>query len=102
MFTTMKNLSLFCLLLACIVLESCNKNPKDVDVKALSEEPTSVQCYKALYEKDTLELKVNTLKSGKITGEMVMKVLNKAKKVGKLLENSVAIPCLLITRLFQV
>jgi hypothetical protein len=80
----MKNLSLFCLLLACIVLESCNKNPKDVDVKALSEEPTSVQCYKALYEKDTLELKVNTLKSGKITGEMVMKVLNKAKKVGKI------------------
>jgi len=80
----MKNLSLLCLLLACIGLESCNKNPKDVDVKALSEKPTSVQCYKALYEKDTLELKVNTLKSGKITGEMVMKVLNKAKKVGKI------------------
>jgi len=80
----MKNLVLFCLLLACFGFESCNKNPKVVDVPAMDEKPTSVQCYKALYENDTLELKVNTLKSGKITGEMVMKVLNKAKKVGKI------------------
>jgi len=80
----MKNLGLFCLLLAFIGLESCNKKPKDVDVKALSEKPTSVQCYKALYEQDTLDLKVNTLKNGKVTGELVMKVLNKAKKVGKI------------------
>lgn len=80
----MKNLGLFCLLLACIGLESCNKKPKDIDVKALAEKPVSVQCYKALYEKDTLDLKINSLTTGKITGEMVMKVFNKAEKVGKI------------------
>ncbi|MBC7845390.1 MAG: hypothetical protein H7Y10_02730 [Flavobacterium sp.] len=80
----MKNSGLFCLLLASIVLGSCNKKSKDVEVKDVVEKPVTVQCYKALYETDTLELKVNTLKSGKITGEMVMKVLNKAKKVGKI------------------
>ncbi|WP_269242389.1 hypothetical protein [Flavobacterium limnophilum] len=80
----MKNLGLFCLLLASIVLGSCNKKPKDVEVKNLAEKPVSVQCYKALYETDTLDLKVNTLKNGKVTGELVMKVLNKAKKVGKI------------------
>jgi len=84
LFTIMKNLGLYCLLLACIAFQSCNKNPKDVDVKAVAEKPTSMQCYKALYEKDTLELKVNTLKSGKVTGDMVMKVFNKAQKVGKI------------------
>lgn len=80
----MKNLGLFCLLLACIGLESCNKNPKNVDAQALTEKPVSVQCYKALYEQDTIDLKINTLKNGKITGDMVMKVLNRAKKVGKI------------------
>ena len=80
----MKNLGLFCLLLACIGLQSCNKNPKKVDAQALAEKPASVQCYKALYEKDTIELKINTLETGKINGDMVMKVLNKAEKVGKI------------------
>jgi len=80
----MKNLSLLCLLLACIGLESCNKKPKDVEAKNLAEKPTSVQCYKALYEKDTIDLKINTLATGKITGDMVMKVFNKAEKIGKI------------------
>jgi hypothetical protein len=80
----MKNLGLFCLLLACIGFESCNKNPKDVDVQPLAEKPTSVQCYKALFENDTLDLKINTLKNGKVTGDMVMKVFNRAEKVGKI------------------
>lgn len=80
----MKNLGLFCLLLACIGLESCNKNQsqKDADNQIVDEKPTSVQCYKALYDKDTIELKINTLSTGKITGDMVMKVFNKAEKVG--------------------
>ncbi len=80
----MKNLGLFCLLLACIGLESCNKNPKVAEAQALDEKPASVQCYQAMYENDTLDLKINTLKSGKITGEMVMKVFNRAEKVGKI------------------
>jgi hypothetical protein len=86
-FTTMKNLGLFCLLLTCIVLGSCkkNENPKDAETtKAQAEKPISVACYKALYENDTLELKINTLKNGKVNGDMVMKILDKPKKTGKI------------------
>lgn len=80
----MKNLGLFCLLLACIGLESCNKNQKNVDIQAQAEKPLSIQCYKALYEQDTIELKINTLKSGKISGNMVMKIIDMPKKVGEI------------------
>jgi hypothetical protein len=83
----MKNLGLFCLLLACIGLQSCKKNesPKDVgDTKSQAEEPISVACYKALYENDTIELKINTLKNEKITGDMVMKIIDMPEKVGKI------------------
>jgi hypothetical protein len=83
----MKNLGLFCLLLACIGLQSCKKNetPKDVEVtKAKVEELISVACYKALYENDTIELKINTLKGDKITGDMVMKIMDKPVKTGKI------------------
>jgi hypothetical protein len=82
----MKNLGLFCLLFACIGLQSCKKNESE-KVKATqvqAEKPISVQCYKALYQQDTLELKMNTLKNGKITGDMVMKIFNMPKKVGKI------------------
>jgi hypothetical protein len=82
----MKNLGLFCLLLVCIGLESCKKKPsqKEVDAQAQAEKQMSVQCYTSLYENDTLELKINTLKNGKITGNMVMKISNMPKKVGKI------------------
>jgi hypothetical protein len=80
----MKKSGLFCLLLASFVLGSCNQKPKDVVVKELDEKPVSVQCYKALYDKDTLDLKVNTLKNGKVTGDLVMTVFERAKKVGKI------------------
>ena len=77
----MKNLSLLFLLLACLVLESCNRNQKR---KVQEEKPLSSQCYKSLYENDTIELKINTLKKGKIGGDMVMKIVNMPKKVGKI------------------
>jgi hypothetical protein len=77
----MKNLGLFCFLLTCIGLESCKKDAETPNAK--TEEPTSVACYQALYEKDTVELKINSLKNGKVTGEMVMKILDRPKKVGK-------------------
>ncbi|MFE3866516.1 hypothetical protein ACFX5E_00340 [Flavobacterium sp. LS2P90] len=83
----MKNLALFCLLLACIGFQSCNKNQNQKVGKATQvqgEKPISVHCYKALYKQDTLELKMNTLKNGKITGDMVMKFFNMPKKVGKI------------------
>ena len=83
----MKTSVLFCLLFACIGFQSCKKNEnqkvgKATQVKA--EKPISVQCYKALYEQDTIELKMNTLRNGKITGNMVMKFFNRPKKVGKI------------------
>jgi hypothetical protein len=84
----MKKLGLFCLLLACICLQSCKKkeNQKDVQVtKDKSEEPISVACYKALYENDTIELKINTLKDNKITGNMVMKIMDLPAKTGKII-----------------
>jgi len=80
----MKNLGLLCLLLACIGFESCNKNQKNVDIQAQNEKPINVKCYKALYEQDTVELKINTLKNGNITGNMVMKIFNMPVKVGKI------------------
>lgn len=83
----MKKLGLFCLLLACIGFQSCKKNEseKTVDAKQVPvEKPINVQCYNALYEKDTIDLKMNTLKNGKITGDMVIKFFNMPKKVGKI------------------
>jgi hypothetical protein len=79
----MKNISLFCFLLIFIGLESCNKSSKNID-NQLAEKPESVQCYQALYETDTIDLKINTFKNGKISGDMEMKFLNLPIKVGKI------------------
>jgi hypothetical protein len=78
----MKNLSLFCLLATLMGLVSCKKNESESIIK--NEEFLSVQCYKAFYEKDTLELQINTLKDGTITGSMEMAAFNKPKMVGEL------------------
>jgi hypothetical protein len=78
----MKNLALFCMLFVCFLFQSCNKNPKETKAKAPAEKPISVQCYQALYEKDTVNLKINTLKNGKISGTMEMKFLDMPIKMG--------------------
>jgi hypothetical protein len=78
----MKNLGFACLLLTCIGFESCKKDTTEKVV--VVEKPISVQCYKAVYEKDTLNLKINTLKDGKLTGAMEMAIFNLPKKVGEL------------------
>jgi hypothetical protein len=83
----MKNPVLFCLLLACFVFQSCKKNetPKAVEtVQAEPEKPAKIECYKAIYEKDTIDLQVNTLKDGKITGSMMMKIAGLPEKVGEI------------------
>jgi hypothetical protein len=83
----MKNLGLFCLLFACIGFGSCKKNESEkvVDAEQVkAEKPVSVACYKALYEKDTIDLKINTLEDGKITGDMEMRILDMPVKRGKL------------------
>jgi hypothetical protein len=83
----MRTLVTSCLILSCIALQSCKKNetPKEVEaIQAEAEKPVTAECYQAIYEKDTVNLKVNTLKSGKIAGDMVMKVAGTAEKVGKI------------------
>jgi hypothetical protein len=81
----MKNLGLFCLLLTCIGLESCknNQNEKIIEAKEAAV-PISVACYKAIYEQDTLDLKINTFKNGEITGNMEMAIENMPVKVGEI------------------
>ncbi|OMQ08795.1 hypothetical protein [[Flexibacter] sp. ATCC 35103] len=79
----MRNLVISCLLLSFVGLQSCKKNEeqkKVVDPEA--EKPVSTQCYKAVYEKDTLDLTLNTLKNGKIAGNMVMKVASATERTG--------------------
>ncbi|MBG6062283.1 hypothetical protein IWX83_002081 [Flavobacterium sp. CG_9.1] len=81
----MKNLGLFCLLLTCIGLGSCKNNQSEKIIEAKeAKELVSEQCYKAVYEKDTLDLKINTFKDGGITGDMVMAIANMPKKVGEI------------------
>ena len=83
----MKKLGVFCLLFACIGLQSCKKDQSQKDVetdKAQAEKPVSTVCYKALYESDTINLTVNTLKNGKINGDMIMKIENMPDKIGKI------------------
>ncbi|RTY73213.1 hypothetical protein EKL99_03010 [Flavobacterium sp. ZB4P23] len=83
----MKNLILFCLLLACFGFESCKKNQNlnaTDAARTQAEKPINVQCYKALFEKDTIDLEISTLQNGKITGNMVMKIFNMPKKTGKI------------------
>ncbi len=75
------------MILAFIGLESCKKNESQNDPEAnkvVVETPVSVACYKALYESDTINLKINTLKYGKISGDMTMKLVDMPEKVGKI------------------
>ncbi|WP_348797346.1 hypothetical protein [Flavobacterium adhaerens] len=78
----MKNLSLFCLFFACIGLQSCKKEKPIEAPEKQDLSPVSTICYKSLYESDTVNLTLNTLKNGKITGEMVMKLENMPEKTG--------------------
>lgn len=83
----MRNLGVFCLLLSCIVLGSCKNKETEKAIKveeAEAEIPVSVQCYQALYEQDTLNLKINTFKNGEITGNMQMTIDRMPKKDGEI------------------
>ena len=79
----MKNKTLICLFFIFIALQSC-KDKKKEPVVVVDETPTSVECYQALYEKDTLDLKINNLKDGKITGTLQMALTNSPTKMGEL------------------
>lgn len=83
----MKNLRLFFLLIVLIGFLSCKKdqNQKDTETSKIKDEkPISVECYKALYEQDTIDLKINNLKNGEVSGNMEMKFFGHPAKVGNI------------------
>ncbi len=80
----MKNLSLFGLLFICIGLGSCKEKQKEADAPVVTEAPVEMKCYKAVYEKDTIDLKINLLKDSKVSGDMEMKFENMPIKAGKI------------------
>lgn len=82
----MKKIIALSLVITCIGLQSCKNDEKQKEIeaaKAEGEKVVSVACYKAIYEKDTIDLKVNSLKNGKISGDMVMKVANAPERTGE-------------------
>ena len=81
----MKKLGIFCLLVTCIGLQSCknDKSEKTLEVKQVKD-ATSTECYQAIYEQDTLNLKLLTFKDGEINGNMEMAIANMPKKVGEI------------------
>ncbi|MCZ8229712.1 hypothetical protein [Flavobacterium sp.] len=76
----MKNNFWIYMIISCLGLTSCKKEGDKS--KAIEEKPLQVTCYQAVYEKDTVTLKLNTLKDGTITGNMVMKELDSPIKDG--------------------
>ncbi|SHH20182.1 hypothetical protein [Flavobacterium defluvii] len=83
----MKNLILPCLLVICIGFQSCKNEEKQkeaVAAKADAETVTKTECYQAVYEKDTIQLKLNTLKNGKLSGNMIMKVAPSTVRTGEI------------------
>jgi len=83
----MKNLGLFCLLLSCIGITSCKNNQSEKVEEAAEievEQAMDVSCYRAIYEQDTVDIKMNTAKNGEITGDMVMKVMDMPIKDGEI------------------
>lgn len=82
----MKKLVLSSLLLACVAFQSCKNEEKQKEAeaaKADGEKVVSVQCYQAVYENDVIDLKLNTLKNGKLGGNMIMKVAPSTVRTGE-------------------
>lgn len=85
--SVMKKIVLSCMLLSLVGLQSCKNEEKqkaEAAAKAEGEKVVSTECYKAIYENDTLNLTVNKLKNGKIGGNMIMKVASSPVKKGEI------------------
>lgn len=83
----MRKLVLSCVILSVIGLQSCKNDEKQKAAeaaKAEGEKVVSTACYKAIYEKDTVDLKLNTLKNGKLTGNLNMKTAASPQKIGEI------------------
>ena len=77
----MKNKTIFSSLFICLILLGCKDNKNEPKL-VLDQTPISVDCYQAIYEKDTLDMKINNLKAGKVTGTLQM-ALAGSTKIGK-------------------
>lgn len=80
----MKKLNLFCFLLISIGFTSCNNKEKAAEKAENAEKPTTVQCYQSKYENDSISLKINSFKDGKVTGDMIMKIADMPEKTGQI------------------
>ena len=83
----MKNLIYFLGFLATGLMFSCNQ-PKYGEGKTADSTTTAAvnkQCYLALAEKDTADLKITTAKDGKVTGDLVMKYGQKPNEVERVI-----------------
>jgi hypothetical protein len=81
----MKKLVIPFLLLTIAGFQSCKKEETKKETETVqAEKPISVQCYKATYENDVVDLKVNNLKNKKVSGNMVMKVAGAAERSGEI------------------
>ncbi len=81
----MKTLKLYFLALAAIGITSCkDKNAEIVPEVENVDKPVTVACYEAIYERDTVRLKINTFNTGEIKGEMTMNIDNLPEKTGQI------------------
>lgn len=75
------------MLLSFVGLQSCKNEEKQKAIeaaKAEGEKVVGTECYQAIYEKDTLQLKLNTLKNGKLTGDLTMNIAPSTVRTGEL------------------
>ena len=80
----MKKLIIPFFLLTFVGFQSCKKEEAKKEETVNTEKPVSVQCYKATYENDIVDLKLNTLKNEKVSGNMTMKVAGAAERSGEI------------------
>jgi len=79
----MKKLT-FVIALLIVGLQSCkDNNVKEQHVKS-TQTVIKTDCYQAIYKKDTLNLELNTIENGTISGALIMKVFGEPHKVGKI------------------
>ena len=81
----MKTIKLCFLALVTIGFTSC----RDKDAEIVPEvenvgEPIRIACYEAIYEQDTVRLKINTFDTGEIKGDMTMTIKNLPEKMGEI------------------
>lgn len=84
----MKNTSLYLAIVALPLLFSCNQsNNKGSELKdslAMADTMTHKQCYVAIDGKDTADLSIKTMNSGKVTGKLVINYAEKGKNDGEI------------------